>query len=83
MLFLGLIFTSCSNDNPSQSDSIVGKWNFSKMSFTVNGVTSPETDYDGNELGCSKNYLEFKTDGVYNEADYSGTTCVLDLSVGT
>ena len=84
-LFLGLVFTSCSKDDSpsSASASVMGKWSFSKMSFTSNGVTSPEVDYDGNEPGCTKNYIEFKTAGVYNEADYSGTTCVLDLSVGT
>lgn len=85
-LFLGVVFSSCSkDDSPSSSSSasVVGKWNFSKMSFTINGTTSPEMDYDDNEPGCTKNYIEFKTAGVYNEAEYSGTTCVLDLTVGT
>jgi hypothetical protein len=84
-LFLGLVFTSCSKDDSpsSASASVVGKWNYSKISFTINGVTSPEIDYDDDEPGCSKDYIEFKTAGVYNEGDYSGTTCVLDLTVGT
>jgi hypothetical protein len=84
-LFLGVVFTSCSKDDSpsSASASLVGKWNYSKISFTINGVTSPEIDYDDDEPGCSKDYIEFKTAGVYNEGDYSGTTCVLDLTVGT
>jgi hypothetical protein len=85
VLFLGLVFNSCSSDDSSStpsSTSVVGKWNFSKVSYTFNGQSSPEADYDGNEQGCSKDYMEFKAGGVFNEADYSGTTCVEDLSVG-
>jgi len=79
-----LNFTSCSSDNESSSSSsIVGKWNFSKFSTTFNGVTSPEMDYDGNESGCPKDYVEFKTGGVFNEGDYTGSTCVLDQLAGT
>lgn len=84
-LVSGINFTSCSSsDNESSSSSsIVGKWNFGKFSTTFNGVTSPEMDYDGNESGCPKDYVEFKTGGVYNEGDYSGSTCVLDSFAGT
>ena len=84
VLVTGLNLTSCSSDNEStSSSSIVGKWNFSKYSTTFNGVTSPEMDYDGNESGCPKDFIEFKTGGVYNEGDYSGSTCVLDSFAGT
>ena len=83
-LVLGMSFPSCSSsDDPSNSASIVGKWNFSKMSAVVNGVPSPEMDYDGNESGCPKDYLEFKSGGVYNEADYDGSSCILDIYAGT
>jgi hypothetical protein len=79
-----LNFTSCSSeDDSSTSSSIVGKWNFSKISTTINGVTSPEMDYDDNELGCPKDFVEFKTGGIYTEGDYSGSTCLLDSSAGT
>ncbi|MFT6689344.1 MAG: hypothetical protein ACJAX7_002377 [Saprospiraceae bacterium] len=86
VLLLGLVFNSCSSDDSSStptSTSVVGKWNFSKVSYTFNGQSSPEADYDGNEQGCSKDYIEFKANGVYNEADYSSTACVEELSVGT
>lgn len=83
-LVLGMIFPSCSNnDDDSNSASILGKWNFSKMSAVVNGVTSPEIDYDGNESGCPKDYLEFKSGGVYNEGDYDSSACVLGIYAGT
>ena len=83
-LVSSLNFTSCTSDNESSSSSsIVGKWNFSKVSITSSGVTSPEEDWDENEPGCPKNYVEFKTGGVFNDASYSGSTCVLDISSGT
>lgn len=79
-----LNFNSCSSDNESSSSSsVTGKWNFSKFSTTVSGVTSPEMDWADNEPGCPKNYVEFKTGGVFNGASYSGSTCVLDISSGT
>ena len=79
-----LNFTSCSNDDDnSSSSSIVGKWNYSKMSAIVDGVTSPEIEYDDNEAGCPKDYVEFKTGGIFIQGDYSGSTCVLDSFPGT
>lgn len=81
----GMNFTSCTSEevSPSSSSTIVGKWNYSKLSYTINGVTSPEIEYDENEPGCSKNYIEFKTGGVFNKGEYSGSTCVLDSESGT
>jgi hypothetical protein len=79
-----MFFSSCSNDEDSQVPvTFEGKWNFDKMSVTVNGVTSPELDYDGNEPGCAKDYIEFKPGGVLNDGDYSDSTCILNLTVGT
>jgi len=83
---LGLVmfFPSCSSDDDSSnSASVVGKWNFSKMSTVINGVASPEMDYDGNETGCAKDFLEFKSGGIYTETDYFGSACELDSSTGT
>jgi hypothetical protein len=84
-LSLGMISISCSNDesNNSSTSSVVGKWNFSKMSTVINGIASPEIDYDDNEVGCPKDYLELKDGGVYNEGDYYDSACTLDLSTGT
>jgi len=83
-LVSGMNFTSCSSDDDSTpSASIVGKWNYSKMSTIVNGVPSPEIDWEGNEPGCPKDYVEFKTGGVLNEGDYLGSNCELNTFVGT
>ncbi|PWA09299.1 lipocalin-like domain-containing protein [Flavobacterium laiguense] len=84
-LVLGMTFSSCSNDDDSPAPapaSVEGKWNFSKMSETVNGVTSPEEDY-GHEPGCIKDYIELKAGGVFNEVYYFGSDCASDLVTGT
>jgi hypothetical protein len=84
LFVFSMFFSSCSSsDDSSSSSSIIGKWNYSKISTTLNGVTSPEMDYDGNEPGCSKDYIEFKTGGIFNESDYSGSTCIINSTVGT
>ncbi|WP_269240074.1 lipocalin family protein [Flavobacterium limnophilum] len=83
-LTLVFAFSSCCDDEDSPIPvSIKGKWNFDKMSLTVNGVTSPELDYDDNEPGCSKDYIEFAPTAVFNEGDYSGSDCLLDITTGT
>jgi hypothetical protein len=84
-LVSGMNFTSCSSDDDdsSSSSSIIGKWNYSTMSTIVNGVASPEIDWEGNEPGCPKDYVEFKTGGVLNEGDYSGSACELGTLSGT
>ena len=64
ILFLSLLafaFSSCSDDGDSSVPATIdGKWNFNKMSVTVNNVTSPELDYEGNEPGCMKDYIEYQ-----------------------
>jgi Lipocalin-like domain len=83
-LISGMYFISCSSDDDSSPTStIVGKWNYSTMSTTVNGVTSPEIDWDGNEPGCPKDYVEFKSGGALSEGDYFGSSCELNTFVGT
>lgn len=88
VLALGMTFTSCSNDDDSPapapaSASVEGKWNFSKVSVTENGVvTIPEEDWE-HEPGCIKDYIELKAGGVYNEVYYIGSVCELDSSAGT
>ena len=82
-LTLVFAFSSCCDDEDSPvSASIKGKWNFDKMSLTINGVTSPELDYDDNEPRCSKDYIEFAPEAVFNEGDYSGLDCLLDITTG-
>jgi hypothetical protein len=83
---LCIAFTSCNNDSNDGNDSqatLEGKWNFSKQSETVSGVTSPEIDFEGNESGCALDYVEFKSGSIVSDGDYSGSTCILELSNGT
>lgn len=86
ILFLSLLafaFSSCSDDGDSSVPATIdGKWNFNKMSVTVNNVTSPELDYEGNEPGCMKDYIEFAAGGVLKDGDYSGSNCELTISNG-
>jgi hypothetical protein len=85
-LVIGMTFTSCSNDDDSPAPapaSVEGKWIFSRVSVTENGVvTIAEEDYE-HTPGCIKDYIELKSGGVYNEAFYFGSDCALDLSTGT
>lgn len=81
---LAFAFSSCSDDGDSSVPATIdGKWNFNKMSVTVNNVTSPELDYEGNEPGCMKDYIEFVAGGVLKDGDYSGSNCELMISNGS
>jgi len=53
------------------------------MSITVNSVTLPELDYDGNEPGCMQDYIELAQGGILKEGDYSGSNCVANTNSGT
>jgi hypothetical protein len=84
VLALGMAVVSCSSDDDNKAEaSIEGKWNLSKMSYTAQGVTSPETDNWDNTPGCTKNYLEIKTGGVAVYGEYEGTDCTLSTETGT
>ncbi len=81
-LVLGLTFTSCSTDEDGEVGSVEGKWNFSTYTVTTSGITSPVQDYDGNEPGCAKDYVELLASGVAKDGDYSGGDCELDITTG-
>lgn len=83
-LVLSTFLFSCSNeDNPTtSSSSIEGKWNYNKLSYTQNGITTPEVDHPENVAGCSKDYIEFKTGGILNIGDYT-TACAFTQYPGT
>lgn len=81
-LALGLTFTSCTNDDDNTMGSVEGKWNFNKVSYTTSGITTPEQDFDDNEPGCNKDYIELLTGGVAKAGDYYDASCSLDVSTG-
>lgn len=84
--FAMTLISSCSNNDDDNNSnpvevSVEGKWNFSKVS--IDGVSSAEIDYDDNELGCPKDYIELKSGGVLNVGDYYNSECLLEISTGT
>jgi hypothetical protein len=83
VLALGMSVVSCSSDDDKAEASIEGKWNLSKMSYTVKEVTSPEMDNLDNTPGCTKNYLEIKTGGIAVSGAYEGSDCTLSKETGT
>jgi hypothetical protein len=87
LLFAGLVLafglSSCSNDD-APAASIVGKWNYSKEGFVMNGQEYL-SDYDGNETGCQKDYLQVNSNGSFSDVDYdsSSTPCEMFSDTGS
>lgn len=74
-LSIGLFSMSCSKDDENEGETIVplaGKWEISKVGTTV-GTTETLTDAPQNQSGCSKDYMELKTDNTVIEGDYDST----------
>jgi hypothetical protein len=73
---IGLFTVSCNNDDDgNQGETIVpltGKWDYSKVGTTVGGVETL-TDAPQNQAGCSKDFIELKTDNTVVEGDYDST----------
>lgn len=84
-LVLSTFLSSCSSDDDSPSTSsseIEGKWNYNKLSFSQNGVSTPEVNHPENETGCTKDFVEFKAGGILNIGDYT-TGCAFAQYPGT
>lgn len=64
----GLLFSSCGTDD-GFSASLIGKWNKTSTTTTTNNGTPQTTNYQGNEIGCDKDYLEFSGDGVLRDVE--------------
>ena len=82
---LSTFLSSCSKDDDSPSTSssaIEGKWNYNKLSYSQNGMTTPEVDHPENEAGCTKDFVEFKAGGILNIGDYT-TGCAFTQYSGT
>lgn len=71
----GLTFTSCSGDDDSNGGSIVAKWNFSTVKYTVNGTVAYNGPYDDNEVGCASDNIEIFENGTALETDYFNSDC--------
>ena len=87
LAFAMTFVSSCSNDDDNDPNPVTatveGKWNFSRISAIIDGVPIPEEDYDDNEPGCPKDFIELKSGGVYNDGYYYNPECLLESSTGT
>lgn len=75
ILSVGLFTVSCNNDDSNQGETLaplVGKWNLSKVGTTTGG-TETLIDAPQNQSGCSKDYIDLKTDNTVIEGDYDST----------
>ncbi|GEC79847.1 lipocalin family protein [Flavobacterium aquatile] len=73
VLVLGLNLTSCGDDDgPSTSGEIVGKWELYKMGSLIDG--DEELYLHQHVTGCTKDYIEFKSDGTLERKRY-GVVC--------
>lgn len=67
----GMTVVSCSSDDSSgPAPAIDGKWNVEKTVVKVANGGSSTINYDQNEQGCDKDYIEFAASSVFNEVVY-------------
>jgi len=69
---LGLVQTSCDKDDDKYelpAATLLGKWTYAKEGEVVGGVEIL-SDYDGNEEGCSKDYILFNANNTYRAVDF-------------
>lgn len=79
------MFVSCNSDDDGGSASIEGKWAFFKTGVAAGGQ-EVLFDYEHNEISCGKDYFEFLTGGVINNAYYflnADDECEVDVEAGT
>lgn len=73
ILFLG---SSCNDDdNGNEGETLAplsGKWRFSKVGTTVNGVESL-TDAPQNATGCERDFIDLKVDNTVVLGNYDST----------
>ena len=83
MLVLGS--TSCDKDDDKYelpAATLTGKWNYSKVGTTIGGA-EVLADYDGNEEGCNKDYVEFGSNNNFADVDYDSTDSACEVFTDT
>lgn len=85
---MGILTGSCGGSDDSSegstSGNLAGKWEYFQTGYTASGQDVLE-DYAHNP-DCSKDYVEFFTNGAINEMTYEnifGETCYESFSEGT
>lgn len=81
-LAVSVSLVSCEGDDANTA-ALEGKWQFSKEGEIVNGQEVLET-YE-HEAGCTKDFLDFKAGGIFNDHYFEITeaTCTEYLDTGT
>jgi len=71
LLLATAFFASCSSDDDgnSVSGNLEAKWTPTKTVYKVGGQSSSD-NYEDNEPGCDKDYLEFMANGTVKNAVY-------------
>lgn len=82
-LVMGMSFTSCSSDDDSNNNSIVAKWNFTTVKYTVNGTVVYNGPYEDNEEACAPDNIEIFENGTALETDYFNSNCDFDTYSST
>lgn len=74
VLGMGFIGSSCSDDDNGGETvaPLAGKWRFSKVGTTINGVETL-VDAPQNQAGCERDFIELKSDNTLVEGDYDST----------
>ncbi len=72
MVLASAAIISCSSDDdgPSNNGNIQARWNPIKTTVKVGSSNTITQNYEGNEPGCSKDYIEFAGGGVLNRVAY-------------
>ncbi|HMI07014.1 MAG TPA: lipocalin family protein [Flavobacterium sp.] len=87
-LTLGLgLLTGCNKDDDKYElppATLLGKWYYSKVGTNVGGA-EVLANYDGNEAGCTKDYIELTDNNVFADIDFDSTDapCEAISRVGT
>lgn len=74
VLGMGFLGSSCSDDDNGGETiaPLAGKWRFSKVGTTVNGVETL-VDAPQNQAGCERDFIELNIDNTLVEGDYDST----------
>ena len=78
ILSLGFLSSCSSDDDSGDGSSILGKWEFVKSGFIVNGIENYE-DWE-HDCATMKDHVDFKDNGKLYDHSYD-TNCVVDTDV--
>jgi hypothetical protein len=82
---IGMLASSCNNDNEGETlIPLAGTWNINKVGTVING-NETLVDPPQNEPGCSKDYMQLKSDNTVAEGNYYSSSvnpCALTVNSG-